>query len=136
MTKAQPALNVAWGFYMADAKFNVGRSQWEVGGYYKLTNKIKTHRDYTETFTYNDGTSITRDETSLGGSLDNSMADIWSSYNYIKPDTTVFMVELGLHHNINERWTYNGLLSLNNGNDDILLDDTKGADGSTPSLSI
>ncbi|MDE5635934.1 MAG: outer membrane beta-barrel family protein, partial [Muribaculaceae bacterium] len=136
MTKAQPALNVAWGFYMADAKFNVGRSQWEVGGYYKLTNKIKTHRDYTETFTYNDETSITRDETSLGGSLDNSMADIWSSYNYIKPDTTVFMVEFGLHHNINERWTYNGLLSLNNGNDDILLDDTKGADGSTPSLSI
>ncbi len=28
--QARPALNMAWGFYMADAKFNVGRSQWEV----------------------------------------------------------------------------------------------------------
>lgn len=136
MTKAQPALNVAWGFYMADAKFNIGRSQWEVGGDYKLTNKIKTHRDYTETFTYTDGTSITRDETSLGGRVDNSMADIWVSYNYIKPDTTVFMAQFGLHQNINERRNYNGLLSLSNGDDDILLKDTNGADGSTPSLSL
>lgn len=136
MTKAQPALNVAWGFYMADAKFNIGRSQWEVGGDYKLTNKIKTHRDYTETFTYTDGTSITRDETSLGGRVDNSMADIWVSYNYIKSDTTVFMAQFGFHQNINERRNYNGLLSLSNGDDDILLKDTNGADGSTPSLSL
>ncbi len=135
-TEARPALNTAWGFFSADAKLNAGRSQWEVGGNYKLTNRIKTHRDYTETFTYNDGTSITRDETSLGGTLDNSMANIWTSYNYIKPDTTVFLAEFGFHQNINERWAYNGLLSLSNGNDDILLKDTKGADGSTPSLSL
>ncbi|MDE6305753.1 MAG: outer membrane beta-barrel family protein, partial [Muribaculaceae bacterium] len=135
-TEARPALNTSWGFFSADAKLNAGRSQWEVGGNYKLTNRIKTHRDYTETFTYNDGTSITRDETSLGGTLDNSMTNIWASYNYIKPDTTVFMAEFGFNRNINERWTYNGLLSLSNGNDDILLKDTKGADGSTPSLSL
>ena len=48
---ARPALNTAWGFYMADAKFNSGKSQFEIGTNYKLTNKIKTHRDYTETFT-------------------------------------------------------------------------------------
>lgn len=136
MTTARPALNVAWGFYMADAKFNVGRSQWEVGGNYKLTNKIKTHRDYTETFTHADGESVTRDETSLGGTLDNSMAEVWASYNYIKPDTTVVIAQFGLHKNINECWTYNGLLSLSNGNDDIRLKDTKGADGGTPTLSL
>lgn len=136
MTAARPALNVAWGDYMADAKFNVGRSQWEVGGNYKLTNRIKTHRDYTETFSYTDGTSVTRDETSLGGLLDNSLANMWASYNYIKPDTTVFMAEFGFHQNINERWLYNGLLRLSNGTDDILLNDTKGADGSTPTLSL
>lgn len=27
--QVRPALNKAWGFYMADAKFNVGSSQWE-----------------------------------------------------------------------------------------------------------
>lgn len=136
IAEARPALNTAWGEFNADAKFNVGRSQWEFGGNYKLTNKIKSHRDYSETFTYNDGTSITRDETSLGGMLDNSMADVWASYNYIKPDTTVFMAEFGFHQNINERRAYRGLLSLSNGSEDILLDDVNGADGSTPSLSL
>lgn len=40
-TMARPALNQAWGFYMADAKFNTGRSQWEIGANFKLTEKIK-----------------------------------------------------------------------------------------------
>lgn len=136
MAQARPALNQAWGFYMADAKFNTGRSQWEVSGYFKLTNKIKSHRDYTETFTYPDGQSVTRDETSLGGSMDNSMADVWASYNYIKPDTTVLMAQLGYQRNLHDRFVYNGLLSLSNGADDILLTDINGNQGGTPTLSL
>lgn len=135
-TMARPALNQAWGFYMTDAKFNSGKSQWEVGGNFKLTNKIKTHRDYTETFTYPDGTSLTRNETSRGGNLDNTMANAWASYNYIKPDTTVVMVELSLHQNINNRTAYHGLMSLSNGENNILLTDVQGDNGSTPSLSL
>lgn len=136
MTMARPALNQAWGFYMADAKFNTGRSQWEVGGNFKLTNKIKTHRDYSETFTYPDGTSLTRNETSRGGSLDNTQARAWGSYSYIKPDTTVFMAEVGLWQNITDKFNYRGLLSLSNGSDDILLTDSHGATGPTPSVSL
>lgn len=136
MASARPALNTAWGFYMADAKFNIGRSQWEIGANYKLTDNIKAHRDYNETFTFPDGSSLTRDETSRGGRIDNSMANLWASYNYIKPDTTVFMAEFGFHQNINERTSYDGLLSLSDGSDDLLLTDSRGADGSTPSLSL
>lgn len=136
MAMARPSLNQAWGFYMADAKFNVGRSQWEIGGNYKLTNKIKTYRDYTETFTYNDGSSVTRKETSRGGTMDNSMANAWASYNYIKPDTTVLMVEFALNQKISDKFLYNGLLSLSNGADDILLTDSHGDKGGTPSLSL
>lgn len=136
MTMARPALNQAWGFYMADAKFNTGRSQWEMGGNFKLTNKIKTHRDYSETFTYPDGTSLTRNETSRGGSLDNTQARAWGSYSYIKPDTTVFMAEVGLWQNITDKFNYRGLLSLSNGSDDILLTDSHGATGPTPSVSF
>lgn len=134
-TMAQPALNSAWGFYMADAKFNTGRSQFQVGGNFKLTNKIKSHRDYTETFTYPDGTSLTRNETSRGGLLDNSMGRLWTSYNYIKPDTTVFMVEAYMFHKFSDRFRYDGLLSLSNGMDDILLTDTHGDKGTTPTIS-
>ena len=132
----RPALNTAWGFYMADAKFNTGRSQWEAGGNFKLTNKIKTYRDYTETFTYPDGSSLTRNETPRGGNMDNSMANAWASYNYIKPDTTVFMAEFMLHQNITDKFLYKGLLSLSDGSDDILLTDAHGSDGSTPSFSL
>lgn len=136
MTQARPALNQAWGFYMADTKFNIGRSQWEVGGNFKLTNKLKSHRDYTETFTYTDGQSVTRDETSRGGTMDNSMANLWASYNYIKPDTTIFMAQLGYQRNLHDRFVYNGLLALSNGADDILLTDINGNQGGTPTLSL
>lgn len=130
------ALNTAWGFYMADAKFNSGRSQWEAGANFKLTNKIKTHRDYTETFTYPDGSSLTRNEDSRGGSMDNSMGNAWASYSYIKPDTTVFMAELGWNQGFTDKFLYRGLLSLSDGSPDILLTDSHGDKGSTPSLSL
>lgn len=136
MAQARPALNQAWGFYMADTKFNTGRSQWEVGGNFKLTNKIKTHRDYKETFTYPDGTSLTREETSHGGTLDNTQTRAWASYSYIKPDTTVFMAEFWLSQNVRDKWAFNGLLSLSDGSDDILLTDSHGNKGGTPSLSL
>lgn len=133
---ARPALNTAWGFYMADAKFNFGRSQFEIGTNYKLTNKIKTHRDYTETFTYPDGATLTRKETSRGGTGDYTMGNLWASYNYIKPDTTVFVAEFSMHKNFTDKFVYNGLLSLSDGSDDILLTDSHGDKGNTPSLSL
>lgn len=136
MASARQALNQGWGFYMADAKFNVGRSQWEVGANFKLTDNLKTHRDYAETFTFTDGSSLTRNETSRGGSMDNSMGNAWASYNYIKPDTTVFIAELSFYKKFTDKFHYDGLLSLSDGSDDILLTDSHGDKGDTPSLSL
>ena len=135
-TIARPALNAAWGFYMADAKLNHGNSQWEVGTNLKLTRNIKGHRDYFETFTYPDGTSLTRRETPRGGRLNNTFGNAWASYSYIKPDTTVFMAEFILNRKFNDRTRYDGLLSLSDGSDDILLSDIQGSQGTTPSLSL
>lgn len=135
-TTARPALNSAFGMYMADAKFNTGRSQWEVGGNFKLANKVKSHRDFVETFTHPEGASVTRKETSWGGSMDNTFANAWASYNYIKPDTTVLFVELRFMENIRDRMAYRGLLSLSDGSDDLLLHDVQGSDGRTPNLSL
>lgn len=133
---ARPALNMAWGVYMADAKFNVDKSQFEIGIDYKLTNKIKSHRDYTETFTYPDGATFTRKETSRGGTMDNTMGNLWASYNYIRPDTTIFVAEFSMHKDFTDKLLFNGLLSLSDGTDDILLTDSHGNKGTTPSLSI
>ena len=51
-TEGRQAINTAWGDYFADSKFNNGPSQFEIGGTFKLTNKLESHRDYKETFTY------------------------------------------------------------------------------------
>lgn len=136
MTNAMPALNQTWGNYFADLKLNSGRSQFEVWGRFKLTDKIKSHRDYKETFTYPDGTSLTRKETPHGGTMDNTVGNFTASYSYIKPDTTVLMADLSYFRKFTDRFTYNGLLSLSNGMDDILLTDIHGDKGSKPHLSV
>lgn len=135
LVQAKPALNCGWGNYQANAKFNTGRSQWEVGGYFKLTESIKAHRDYTETFTWPDGKEMTRTETPLGGKLNNSQGAGWLSYNYIKPDTTVFYTQLIVNRNFSDLWKYNGLLSLSNSDKGILLSDESGQVGTTPRFS-
>lgn len=133
---AMPALNVAWDKYMADVKFNFGRSQIEIGNQFKLTNKIKAHREYSETFTYPDGSLLTRNESPLGGYIDNSQNSFWTSYNYVRPDTTVFIAEFGIWSNIRNKTNYEGLLSLSDGSDDISLTDISGNEGSRPTLSL
>lgn len=135
MLQGRQALNQKWGYYQGDAKFNVGRSQWNAGGYFKLTDEIKAHREYEETFTFTDGTSLTRKETPLGGELDNSQGAAWITYNYIKPDTTIFYVALQANRTFSDKWQYNGLLSLSNGGKDIDLMDSHGSIGTTPSFS-
>lgn len=135
MLSAQPALNCWWGNYQANVKFNTGRSQWEVGGHFKLTEGIKAHRDYTETFTWPDGKELTRIETPLGSKLNNSQGACWISYGYIKPDTTVFYAQLIADRNFSDRWKYNGLLSLSNSDKGILLSDESGQVGTTPRFS-
>ena len=46
------------------------------------------------------------------------------------------MAEFGLHHVINNKTQYNGLLSLSDGSDDILLSDANGNNGTRPSISL
>lgn len=133
---ARPSLNEAFGLYMADAKFNFGKSQFEIGADYRLANRMKTHRDYTETFTFPDGATLTRKETTLGGTMDNTSGNLRASYNYIKPDTTVFVAEFSIHRDFTDKSLYNGLLSLSDGTDDILLTDSHGDTGTTPTLSL
>ena len=133
---ARPSLNEAFGLYMADAKFNFGKSQFEIGADYRLANRMKTHRDYTETFTFPDGATLTRKETSLGGTMDNTSGNLRASYNYIKPVTTVFVAEFSIHRDFTDKSLYNGLLSLSDGTDDILLTDSHGDTGTTPTLSL
>lgn len=135
MLSAQPALTTRFGNYYADVKLNSGKSQWSFGATYKMTDNIKAHRDYNETFFYPDGNSLTRTEKPLGGAVDDNKASARLSYSYIKPDTTVFYVSLQGFRDISSKERYEGLLSLSNEGSDIYLDNGNGSQGTTPSLS-
>lgn len=135
MLQARPALNQGWGYYYGDAKFNIGKSQWSVGGYFKLTEGLDVHRDYVETFTYPDGESLTRTEIPDDGKLDNSQGAAWITYNYIKPDTTVFYVSFRTYKGFSDKILFNSTLSLSDGTDDISLTNSQGSLETTPSFS-
>ena len=135
MFDGMQALNAAWGPYFASAKFNTGRSQWDIGAVYKIANKIRSHRDYYETFTYHDGTTVERHEEPLDGYMDYNSGSAWVSYNYVKPDTTIFMVEFQMPYMFSNRSHYHGLMSVNNQTEQIVLTDSHGDNGTTPSLS-
>lgn len=135
MLSARPALNARFGNYSADVKLNLGRSQWSAGAIYKMTDGLHAHRDYSETFTYPDGRSLTRTEQPIDGSADDNRAYAWLTYSYIRPDTTVFYVSLDAFRNISAGERYRGLLRLNGSAGDIYLDNGRGSQGTTPSFS-
>lgn len=135
MLQAKPALNMAWGYYQGDVKLNNGRSQWDIGGYFKLTEHVKAHRDYHETFTYPDGRSLTRTETPVDGWFDNSQGAAWVSYSYIKPDTTTFYASIAADKSFHNQEKYRGLLTLSDGSPDIDLTNAQGRDGTTPKFN-
>ena len=133
--EGRPGLNTPWGDYFVDSKFNTGLSQFEVGGMFKLTNKFKSHRDYKETFRYPSGNSLTRTESPLSGHADNTFGRLWSSYSYIKPDTTTFYLEASADPTFSDDRMSKGLLSLSDGGEEIVLTESNGNKGVTPKLS-
>lgn len=136
MLSAMPSLNTNFGNYNANLKLNNGRSQWEVGLHTDPSYDIKIHRDYYEHFTYPDGNSITRTEKPLGGHFDDSSAGANIAYNYVKPDTTIFVVDLNLRRTFTSFSEFIGLLSVSNLPEQIRLKDANGTSGFTPSLSM
>lgn len=135
MLNVRPALTTRFGNYSADVKLNIGKSQWSAGANYKMTDDIKAHRDYNETFTYPGGNSLTRTEQPLDGSADDNRVSAWLTYSYIKPDTTVFYASLQGFRNILAKERYEGMLRLSNDGGDIYLDNGNGSQGTTPSFS-
>ncbi len=132
---AEPALNAPWGVTWADLKLNHGRSQWDIGANFKYSNKLRAHREYSETFTYPDGTQMWRKESSLGAYFSDTRSIGWLEYSYIKPDTTVFFAGITDRHTFRNCNHYDGLMEYSDRPDDMLLTDETGFDGNTPSLS-
>ncbi len=135
MTSAMPALNCAFGFYRGALKLNHGYSQWGVSANYKLTNRLATHRDFSEIFTFPDGTEIERREKPEGGNINNTFGGLQLDYSYIKPDTTVFWIALHGFRLWSDSMQYNGLMSVDDSRPDIRVHDANSGHGFTPSMT-
>ena len=136
MLYAMPTLNANFGNYEGNIKLNNGRSQLEIGLRYNPAYNVKIHRDYYELFTYPNGNSITRTEEPIGGNFDDSSGSANISYNYVKPDTTIFVVDLNFRRDFQNLSEFNGLLTVSNLPEQIQLKDANGNEGSIPSLSM
>ena len=136
MLRAMPTLVANFGNYNGNVKLNNGRSQWEIGLRYNPAYNVKIHRDYFELFTYPDGETITRTEKPLGGHFDDSSGSANISYNYIRPDTTIFVVDFNFQRAFPSVVEYNGLLSVSDLTEKIYLKDANGSEGNTPTLSM
>lgn len=135
MAQALHSPTQAWCQDMASLKLNHGRSQWSIDVQEKLTNKLEVYREYSETFTYPDGKKLTRTETPLDGSLTENRTNLSASYNYLKPDTTMVYVQLSGFKQWNGSEDYEGMMTLSDNSNNIILRDKTGSDGFTPKLS-
>lgn len=136
MLGIRPILNANFGDYYGDAKFNDRRSQWEVRFNFHPGEIKKVHREYFEEIIDPHGFVITRDEKPLGGRLKDSTGNLALSYNYVKPDTTILVVDLNMHHIFSGNISYNGIMTVSDRPQQILLNDSQGNKGTTPSLSL
>lgn len=92
MAQGMQAFDEPWGNGYLNLKLNRGASQWEIGLFGRYTNKVGTYREYYETFTRPDGSSVTRTETPVDGYVSMSNVNPEVCYSYLKPDkTTVWM---------------------------------------------
>jgi hypothetical protein len=135
MFDGMQALNSAWGPYNASLKLNKGRSQWSVTTQYKLTNRIRSYRDYNETFTFADRESLTRTESPIDGYTSDNRGYLQFDYSYVKPDTTTFWIAMRGYEQFGSGSLSNGLMAQSNGDDDIHLRDYSTSKGFYPSLS-
>jgi hypothetical protein len=128
------ALNCAWGNDNASLKLNNGRSQFGVSAHYKLTNKLGSHRDYSETFTFANGESLTRNESPRDGYASDNFGGVQLDYSYVKPDTTTFWIALHGANQWDDNKLYDGIMAQSNGENDIHLRDFTNDSGFTPSM--
>lgn len=132
MLSAMQALTQPWGNYNADLQLNFGKSQLTLGAFGKLSHKLDMYREYSERFTYADGTSLTRDEKPLGGYVSGDFLTPSVGYSYIDPDKTTVWIGAGFTRDMNNGTCYHGLMSLSDGSDDIALTDYSMSQSTTP----
>lgn len=122
MGQAMQGLNQKWTNAYTSLKLNYGHSQWGLDAEGKYTS-VESNRDYVESFRYPDGTTATRTETPVDGSIKDEYLIPKLSYSYIKPDTTVIYASFGFNKFWKQGTEYTSLMKYSDGSRDVEVTD-------------
>ncbi len=123
MLSGMQSLVAGWGKYDVNLQINKGKSQFTFDMYSSVNARLDMYREYSELFTYSDGSSLSRVETPIDGYVDGVYLTPNIGYSYINPDKTTFWIGAGVQHSNSQGTYYQGLMTLSNGADDIILSD-------------
>lgn len=136
MLDAMQALTARYGTYDGSLQLNRGRSQFSVDVSGKLCHNVEMYRDYSERFTYPDGSVLERKERPISGSCSNEFLSPSLTYSYINPGKTTVWASASLYHRYPEGSRFTGDLTLSDESGNILLSESNYDDGNTPSLGF
>lgn len=134
MAQGMQAFDEPWGNGYLNLKLNQGGSQWEIGLFGRYTNKVGTFREYYETFTRPDGTSVTRTETPLRGYVSNSNINPEVCYSYLKPNKTTVWVDFSLNREWPTERLSEGRMDLSDGSESLTLREFTSTSGTRPGI--
>ena len=134
MAQGMQAFDEPWGNGYLNLKLNHGASQWEIGLFGRYTNKIGTYREYYETFTRPDGSSITRKETPLDGYVSMSNINPEVCYSYLIPDKTTVWVDFSVNRDWPTKRYSEGRMELSDNSDALTLRELDKSSGTRPRL--
>lgn len=129
-------LTKKFGNQSLSLRLNDKRSQWSFSysGYLRLD--LPVYRENIENFTLDDGSTINRTESPLGGAVNQYRPTFRAEYNYIKTDTTNFYVGLSFSRSTSERLEYNSILHSDNSTTDILIHDAQSGPNTQPGINL
>lgn len=89
----------------ANVTINQGNSQWQAGAWCNFRNKLDIFREYNDRYFLPDSTILQRTQQPLDGYFDMAIASPYLSYNYYRPDTVNFFVQITYFN----RWKQNSM---------------------------
>ncbi len=136
MAQGMQACDEPWGNGYINLKLNRGHSQWEMGLFGRYTNKIGSYREYSETFTLPDGSSVTRTETPVRGYLSMSNINPELIYSYTKPDKTTVWLAFSFNKDWPTERYSEGKMENTAGGDALTLRECERSSGIRPKLNV
>ena len=136
MLNALQSVKSGFGNQNGDLKLNSGNSQWEVNYYGQMRLDLPVYRENIENYTFNDGSTMERIETPIGGKCDYYDMHTFVGYNYLKTDKLNAYARLYLNRGFNNELSHDGILTNDAEALSIVVHDTQRSPGFNPGLNF